>query len=78
MSRTLQSEPLYIIYLHNPQAEQQLKQWYSNNPTASVQVTGARMRIFDDRSWSLFRVNWSGDWDSVTIWDTWRRCHIRV
>lgn len=78
MSRTPQSEPLYIIYLHHNRAEELLKQWHSTNPAAVVQIAGARMRIYDDRSWSLFRVNWPGDWESVTVWDTWRRCHIRV
>ena len=78
MSRTPQSEPLYIVYIHDNRAEDQLRQWHSANPTAVVVIAGARMRIYDDRSWSLFRVRWLGSWDSVTVWDTWRRCHIQV
>ena len=78
MSRPQQSEPLFIVHLHDPQAERLFKKWHSANPTASVQIAGQRMRIYDHRSWSLFQINWRGDWDLTTVWDTWRRCHIHL
>ena len=71
-------EPLYIVVLHQPHAEQQLRAWQKANPTADVTVIGTRMRLFDQRSLGLFQISWRGNWDNVTVWDTWRRCHIFI
>jgi hypothetical protein len=71
-------EPLYIVVLHESHAEQQLRAWQKANPTADVTVVGARMRLFDQRSLGLFQISWRGNWNAVTVWDTWRRCHIFI
>jgi hypothetical protein len=71
-----ESEALYIVVLHESQAEQRLKDWQKRNPTASASIAGGRMRLFDQRSLSLFQVSWRGNWDQITIWDTWSRRHI--
>jgi hypothetical protein len=71
-------EPLYIIIVHDSSAEQKLLAWYRNNPTAQVSVQGMRMRVYDQRSLSLFQVTWSNKWDTVVIWDTWLKRHINI
>lgn len=73
-----ESEALYIVVLHESQAEQRLKEWQKRNPTASASINGGRMKLFDQRSLSLFQVSFRGDWNQITIWDTWQRRHIHI
>ena len=73
-----QGEPLYIVVLHESNAEQQLKAWQKANPTSAAAIVGARMRLFDQRSLGLFQITWRGRWDTVTVWDTWQRRHLFV
>ena len=73
-----ESEALYIVVLHESQGEQRLRDWQKRNPTASASITDGRMRLFDQRSLSLFQVSWRGSWDQITIWDTWSRRHIFI
>jgi len=69
------NEALYIVIIREKNAEQLLKQWAKS---ANVQVTieSNRMKIYEQRSFSLFRVQWAHDWGAVTIWDCWNRRHI--
>ena len=73
-----ESEPLYIIIVHDSSAEQKLLAWYQTNPTARVSVQGMRMQVYDQRSLSLFQVTWSNKWDTMVIWDTWLKRHINI
>ena len=69
------AEPLYIIILREKNAEPALRDWAR---TANVQVTieNNRMKIFEQRSLSIFQMTWAGDWEQITIWDTWNKRHI--
>jgi len=69
------NEALYIVAIRDRNAEQQLKNWAKS---ANVQVTieDNRMKIFEQRSLSLFQLQWPHDWECVTIWDCWNRKHI--
>jgi len=71
------SEPLYIIIVRDQNAETALRNWAR---TANVQVTieNNRMKIFENRSYSIFQMTWRGDWNQVTIWDAWNKRHIEV
>ena len=69
------TEPLYIVFVKDPKAEQQLKSWAQR---AQVQVTvdGSRMKIFDARAYYLFQMHWTHNPNNVIIWDCWHRRHI--
>jgi hypothetical protein len=71
------AEPLYIVIVREKNAEQQLRTWAK---TSNVQVTieTNRMKIFEHRTLSHFQMNWSGDWQQVTIWDCWNKRHIHA
>jgi hypothetical protein len=71
------SEALYIVIVRDKNAEQLLKNWARG---AGVQVTidGNRMKIFEQRSFSLFQMSWNHDMNNVTIWDAWNKRHINL
>ena len=71
------SEPLYIVIVRDRNAEQLLKTW-ARSANAQVTIESNRMKIFEQRSLSLFQMNWSGDWSAVTIWDCWNKRHIHA
>ena len=69
------TEALYIVFVRDKNAEQLLKNW-AKSVNAQVTVESNRMKIFEQRSYNLFLVEWPHDWDNVTIWDTWNKRHI--
>lgn len=69
------TEPMYIIMVRQNDAETLLKSWAKTNQ-AQVTIEGNRMKIFDQRSLSMFHMAWNHDWDLVTIWDCWNKRHI--
>ncbi len=69
------AEALYIVIVRDKNAEQQLKSW-AKAANAQVSIDANRMRIFEQRSLSLFQMQWTGDWEQVTIWDVWNKRHI--
>jgi len=69
------TEPLYIVIVRDRNAEQLLKNW-ARAANAQVTIESNRMKIFEQRSLSLFQMNWPGDWESVTIWDCWNKRHV--
>ena len=69
------SEALYLVIVRDKDAEQQLKTW-AREHRAQVSIENNRMKIFEQRSLSLFQINWPHDWNNVTIWDYWKREHI--
>ena len=75
---TREVEPLYIITLHDNNAEHKLQNWHKANPRASVSIQGMRMRVYDQRSLSIFQITWSEDWSAIVIWDTWFKRHINL
>lgn len=79
MSKTTrEAEPLYIITYHHDQAQHKLEAWYKSNPSANVAVQGMRMRVYDQRSLSLFQISWSNGWSAIVIWDTWSKRHLNT
>jgi len=75
LSNFRSSEPMYIVMVRQPDAENLLRSWARANQ-AQVTVEGNRMKIFDQRSLSVFQMVWAHDWDLVTIWDCWNKRHI--
>ena len=69
------SEPLYIVIVRDKDAEQQLRAW-AKTAGAQVTIESNRMKIFEQRSLSLFQMSWSHGYDNVTIWDAWNKRHI--
>ena len=69
------SEPLYIIIVRAQNAESSLKEW-ARSANVQVAIENNRMKIFEQRSLSTFQMTWRGDWEQVTIWDTWNKRHI--
>lgn len=71
------SEALYIIIVRARNAEQLLKDW-ARQANAQVTVEQNRMKLFESRSFSLFRMQWQHSWDDVTIWDCWLKRHVNL
>lgn len=70
-------EPLFIVILRNTnQAEQLFRNWIKQNRIEHATVNGNRMMLHDQQSFEKFRITWTHNVDSVTVWDTWRRSHI--
>lgn len=70
-------EPLYIVILrNNTQAESLLRSWIKDNRIDHATVTGNRMMLHDQRAFEKFKVTWTHNLNSTTIWDTWLRRHI--
>lgn len=71
------AEALYLIIVRDKNAEQLLKDWAK---TVRVQATveNNRMKLFEQRGLILFQMNWTHDWNNVTIWDCWKRQHIDI
>ena len=69
------NEALYIVIIRDKNAEQLLKQW-AKSANVQVSIDSNRMKIFEQRSLSLFQMQWQHDWEQVTIWDCWNRRHL--
>lgn len=69
------SEALYVIIVREKNAEQMLRDW-ARGANAQVVIETNRMKIFEQRSLSLFQMQWSHGFDNVTIWDAWNKRHI--
>lgn len=69
------AEALYIIIVRDKNAEQLLKQW-AKSANVQVSIDANRMKVFEQRSLSLFQIQWPHDWEQVTIWDCWNKRHI--
>ena len=70
-------EPLYIVILRNTnQAESLFKSWIKENRIEHANISGNRMMLHDQRAFEQFRVTWSHNMNSITVWDTWLRRHI--
>lgn len=69
------SEALYIVIVREKNGEQLLKDW-AKNSSVHVQIENNRMKLFEQRGLSLFRLEWKNDWDLVTVWDCWNKRHI--
>ena len=72
-------EPLYIVMLrNNTQAESMFRTWIKENRIEHANISGNRMMLHDQRAFEQFRVTWSHNMNSITVWDTWNRRHIYV
>lgn len=70
-------EPLYIVILrNNTQAESLLRNWIRDNKIDHATVSGNRMMLHDQRAFEQFKVTWTYNLNSTTIWDTWLRRHV--
>ena len=69
------AEPLYIVIVRDRNAEQQLKTW-AREANCQVNIENNRMKIFEQRSLSVFQITWSHGYDNVTVWDAWNKRHI--
>ena len=70
-------EPLYIVILRNTnQAETMFRTCIKENRIEHANISGNRMMLHDQRAFEQFRVTWSHNMNSITVWDTWLRRHI--
>ena len=69
------SEPLYIVILREKNAEQLFKDW-AKKSNVQVSVESNKMKIFDQRSYSLFQMNWEHGNENLVVWDAWNKRHI--
>ena len=70
-------EPLYIVILRNTnQAESMFRTWIKENRIEHANISGNRMMLHDQRAFEQFRVTWSHNMNSITVWDTWMKRHI--
>ena len=66
---------MYLVIVRSKDAEQKLRDW-ARSSNCQVAIENNRMKIFEQRSFSVFQMTWSGDWNDVTIWDAWNKRHI--
>lgn len=71
------AEPLYIVAVKTSSGEQQLRQ-FVRDKKLNATVEGVRMRLYDDRSYSVFNVCWQHGWQDVVIWDCWNRRSVPI
>lgn len=71
------SEPLYIVIVREKNAEQLLKGW-AKVANAQVSIETNRMKIFEQRSLSLFMMQWEHGFENVMIWDAWNKRHVDI
>jgi hypothetical protein len=69
------TEALYLIIVREKNAEQLLREWARDNNSRGT-IENNRMKLYENQSLNLFQVNWSHNWNNVTIWDYWNRRHI--
>ena len=70
-------EPLYIvIFRNNPKAESLLRSWIRDHRIEHAHVTGNKMMLHDQGGFEQFRITWSHDWASITVWDNWQKRHV--
>lgn len=69
------SEPLYLVIVREKNAEQLLKTW-AKAANCQVSIESNRMKIFEQRSLSVFRMTWTHGYENVAIWDAWNKRHI--
>ena len=70
-------EPLYIVILRNTnQAESMFRTWIKENRIEHANISGNRMMLHDQRAFEQFRVTWTHNMNSITVWDTWMKRHI--
>jgi len=68
-------EALYTVIVKRDNAKTLLDGWAGKSACAA-EVSGNKMNLFDQRSFSLFVINWEHGWDRVLIWDCWNRRHV--
>lgn len=71
-------EALYIVISRDPQAEKKFKDWQQSNPSVAAEIAGSRLKLFDFRSLSVFQITWTGNWNQISIWDTWAKRHLSL
>ena len=71
------SEALYLVIVRDKNAEALLRAW-ARDARVTVTIENNRMKLFEQRSLTLFQMNWPHDWNNVTIWDYWKRAHINL
>ena len=69
------SEPLYLVIVREKNAEHLLKTW-ARAANCQVQIESNRMKIFEQRSLSVFQMTWTHGYENVAIWDAWNKRHI--
>ena len=69
------SEPLYLVIVREKNAEQLLKTW-AKTSNCQVSIESNRMKIFEQRSLSVFQMTWTHGYENVAIWDTWNKRHL--
>ena len=70
-------EPLYIVILRNTdKAESMFRAWIKENRIEHANISGNRMMLHDQRAFEQFRVTWTHNMNSITVWDTWMKRHI--
>ena len=71
------SEPLYLVIVREKNAEQLLKAW-ARASNCQVSIESNRMKIFEQRSLSVFQMTWTHGYENVAIWDAWNKRHIDI
>ena len=71
------SEALYVVIVREKNAENLLREW-ARASNCQVTIDSNRMKIFEQRSLSLFQMQWPHGWTNVTIWDAWNKRHLEL
>ena len=75
ISNVRASEPLYLVIVREKNAEHLLRTW-AKTSNCQVSIESNRMKIFEQRSLSVFQMTWTHGYENVAIWDAWNKRHI--
>lgn len=70
------SEALYLIIVKHSNAETLLREWVHKHKVQHVSIVGDRLSVFSSHALDIFKLTWPHNFERVTVWDTWRKCHV--
>lgn len=68
---------LYIIISRHKDMPAPFSAWASRS-ACKVEIQGNKMYLYDERSLSLFLLNWTHGFDQILVWDCWHKRHITL
>ena len=68
---------LYIIIARHKDTSTTFSTW-AGKSACKVDIQGNKMYLYDERSLSLFLLNWTHGFDQILVWDCWNKRHINL
>lgn len=66
----------YIITSKDNRAADDFREW-ARRHRVKYDIEGRRLYLYDHTALNKFQIFFSGDYDSITIWDNWQKRHLK-